>query len=444
MGLGRLLQTRSTVYTATDTVSGQTATFTVLDNLAPDWPSWDAYRGAMTIPGAWRAAILLSDLIGQVPWDAWRELAGRPEEKVRPRPMLLEQPAPPDTRMTTFSSWALDLIWHGNAIGIPTARNALGWPTAAIPVPAQAVSVRRVTPYLDSPLPVGALEYSIGSMTLGSQDILHIKGPCAPGAVRGMGVLEAHLNTLALAQEQQRQARSMSVHGVPSGVLTVDDPDLDEADAAKYKASWMASQATRSVAVLNPLVKFEPLSWNPEELQLVEAQKMTINQLELIFGLPVGWLGGMNSARQYSNIEQDAVNLLKFTMGGHFGRFEQTLSLALPRGTVARANLDAILRADTLTRYQAHEIGIRAGFLTKDEAREYEHRAPLAAGGADAEQARTVAELIQKIYLGVNVVITDEEAREIANRAGAGLDPGPLPAKPQSDAFVSNMSGGQQ
>jgi HK97 family phage portal protein len=377
VGLGRLL-TRSTRYTATDTVTGASQSFVVVDNLGPDFVNPGTYRGGMSVPGAWRASVLLSDLLGQVPWDAYREFGGEPEEKIEPTPPLLEQPAPPDTRMTTFSSWALDLIWHGNAIGVIAARNFAGWPTAVWPVPAQMCSVRRVTKYMDTPLPVGALEYTIGAMKeLGSQDVIHIKGPCEPGAVRGMGVLEAHLNTFSLAQEQSRQARSLSNHGVPTGVLESSNPDLTEGEALDMKAQWLANQRDRSIAVTNASTKFVPLSWNPEQLQLVEARRLTVSELELIFGFPVGWLGGMNSARQYSNVEMDAVNLLKFSLGGHLARFEQTLSLAFPRGTRARANMDAVLRADTLTRYQAHKIGIEAGFLLPDEARDYEHRKPL-------------------------------------------------------------------
>jgi HK97 family phage portal protein len=376
MGLGRLI-TRSTEITVKDTASGTTSVFTVIDNLGPDFVNTGTYRAAMTVPGAWRASLLLSDLLGEVPWNGYRQPTGQPESLLEPRPPLLEQPNPPETRMTTFSSWGLDLIYHGNAVGVIAARSPGGWPTGVVAVSAMNVGVRRITPFADSPLPVGALEYQIGSMRLGSGDVIHIKGPCEPGAVRGMGVLEAHLNTFGLAIEQNRQARSLSTHGVPTGVLKSDDPDFDDKDATDLKAKWMAAQSTRTVAVLNATTSFQPLSWNPEQLQLVEARQMTLNELELVFGLPVGWLGGMNSARQYSNIEQDAVNLLKFSLGGHLARFEQTLSLAMPRGTVARANLDAILRPDTLTRYQAHAIALgNKPFKTVDEVRELEHLPP--------------------------------------------------------------------
>jgi HK97 family phage portal protein len=377
MGLGRLL-TRSTVMTAKDTVTGAVATFVITDNLAPNWPSSDAYRGGMSIPGAWRASTMLAGLLGQVPWNAYRELPGRPEQLITPRPPLLEQPAPPDTRMTTFSSWMLDYIWHGNGVGVVAARNGSGWPTAALPIPATMVGVRRITPYSDSPLPIGALEYQIGRLRLGSQDVIHIKGPCAPGAVRGMGVLESHLNTFALADEQSRQARSISQHGVPTGVLTTTNPDATQTEMAEAKVAWLIAQRERTVAALGPTIDFKPLSWNPEELEMVEARKFTLTELELIFGLPVGWLGGQTSSKVYSNVEVDAVNLLKFGSQAAFTQFEQTLSLSFPRFTVVRANLDAVLRPDTLTRYQAHQIASgNKAFLTVDEIREIEHRGPM-------------------------------------------------------------------
>lgn len=380
MGFGKLL-TRSTRYTVTDTVSGVSATYFVQDNLAPDWPSFDAYRGAMSIPGAWRAALSVSGLLGRLPWDAYRNLAGRPEEKLEPTPPLLYQPNPPETRMSSFRSWGLDYLWHGNAIGVIAARSPLNWPTAAIPVSASSVGVRRITKWdtdARPDLPVGALEYSIGELRFSAAEVIHFKGPCQPGAVRGMGVLENHLNTLSLAQDQNKQARAITNHGVPTGVLETEDPDVDDTQAEDMKKKWLASQATRSIAVLSPGTKFKPLSWNPEQLQLLEARKFTLNELELLFGLPVGWLGGTDSSRKYANVSQDDVSFMKWSMGDHIEQFEQTLTLVHPRGTSVRANQDAVLQADTLTRYQAHTIATAGqAWLLPDEVRKIEKYPPL-------------------------------------------------------------------
>lgn len=61
------------------------------------------------------------------------------------------------------------------------------------------------------------------------------------------------------------------------------------------------------------------------------------------------------------------------------------------------------------------------------------------AGSSDRSEARELAEIIQKIYLGVDVVVTQDEARQILNRAGAGLDGAP-PTPEQLDSTDPAMA----
>jgi HK97 family phage portal protein len=382
MGLGKAftrsaLQKRSTQITATDTVSGVSQTFFIQDNIAPQWATASGYQGGMGIPGAWRAANLLAGLLSQITFDAFTDYNSEFETQITPRPPLLEQPAPPRTRKSTLSSLFLDYLWHGNGFGVIATRNFAGVPTSIVPVAAINVAVRRVTGGDISPFPVGAIEYSVGDLRFSSDQVLHLMGPCAPGEVRGTGVLESQWETLTLARDTQRQAGKIANHGVPTGILQSDDPDLGDDEAAALKARWMASQAGGGIAVLNGNTTFQPLAWDPEKLQLVEARKMSLGEIELVFGLPVGWLGGSTSSRQYSNIEQDAINLLKFTLGDHVAQFEQTLSLLYPRGTQVHGNLDFLLRSDTLSRYQAYAIGLDKKFLKVNEVRKKEHQPPI-------------------------------------------------------------------
>ena len=66
-----------------------------------------------------------------------------------------------------------------------------------------------------------------------------------------------------------------------------------------------------------------------------------------------------------------------------------TLTLALtalaPNGQTIRFNFEAFLRPDTLTRYQAHEIALRNGFLTPNEVRKIEGLNPLEEDQTNAE-----------------------------------------------------------
>lgn len=383
MGLGKLLAPRDelravpsggTTYTVTDMSSGALIdTFNVFGNIAPDWPT-SAYKNGMSVPGAWRASLLISGLLAGTPWNAFRRPTGDDPapRQVEPMPALLEQPAPPDTRFATLRSMALDYLWEGNGIAVIAARDRRGTPTAIVPLPASSVWVRRVDER-NYPLPVGTIEYLIGDLSFTADEVLHIKGPCAPGELRGMGVLETHLPTIRASE--QLSADAHATKGVPTGVLKSENPDLTAPEALALKNAWLSSQATRSVAVLNATTSFEALAWNPQESQLIEARKFTLTEWELIFGLPVGWLGGQTSSRTYSNIEQDAINLVKFTMADHFSAFKETLTQCFPRGMFVEPDLDALLASDTMNRFKAYALATNnKPWLLPSEVRAIERR----------------------------------------------------------------------
>lgn len=375
MGLGRVFHR-----VLSDQSNPGMLTFaSILANNGSAFYATDIYRGAMTIPGVYRAATLIADLIGGLPWQAYSETDG--ELTKIPTPPLLEQPAPPEMRVSTFSSWALDLLMDGNAFGIIADRDADGNVTAVAPVPAQYVGVR-----LDEGqvvYQVGASpfnQYHVEAKTYYQDEVIHIKGWSPPGSLRGYGALEAHLNgigSLDLASELARQARSVSQNGVPTGIVKVTNPDATKDDLLAAKAGWLNAQRDRTVAVLNASTDFTPLSWNPEQMQLIEARKYSLHEVALIFGVPLYFLGAATESRTYANVEQEGLNLLKYSLNGHLARFEQTLSAQFVPGTCVKANIDALLRTDTLTRYQAHAAGVNAGFLSPNEARLIENLPPV-------------------------------------------------------------------
>lgn len=394
MGLGALL--RNIKITQEDTVTGEVITDTIVTGTGvfPEWTQRGAYDGGMGLPGAWRASLLLSDLLGSWPWHAYIDGPDGVPVRRTPTPTLLDRPAGRATRMTTYSSWALDLIWHGNAIGLITARDALGEPASVLPVPARQVGAKRIEASDGlSTIPVGAVGYLMGNRWYHPDDVIHIQGPCEPHAVRGMGVLENHMRTFRIADDQDKQAGASTGAGIPTGVLNIESPDVAEPEIIAAKAAWKRAQATRDIAALTPAIRFEALAWNPTEAQLIEARRFTVQQLGLIFGLDPSWLGAPGDPQTYQNQETKGLDLMKFSgLVGHLARFEQTLAAHLRPGTAVKANLDSVLRADTLTRYQAHEVGIRSGFLTDDEARALEDRPPLTpAQRAQLTAAKAVA-----------------------------------------------------
>lgn len=107
--------------------------------------------------------------------------------------------------------------------------------------------------------------------------------------------------------------------------------------------------------------------------------------------------------------------------------------VAIPKGPQEQAaEMDRISRLvelgllDRVSAYQELHPGLNRSEATKAVA-EIAGINQATGSGSSGMDARALAEALQKIYLSVGTVITPEEAREILNRAGAGLDiPGPI------------------
>lgn len=400
MGLGQIFTRSVKIETVEAAVSARdTITDVIVSGNGGQYPLGGhgngPYRGTLQIAAAWRASMLLSDLLGRLPWDEYRSPPGaEPDDppELLPTPPILVQPAPPDTRMVTLSSLGLDALFHGNAIGIYADRDRLGYPTAITPVEADYVWIKRVERADSLPYPLGSAAYWIGPSPnpsadlnaagrwYGQDEIFHVKGPCRPGALRGMGVLEAGLQpggALSLAASLNDQAAGGALSGVPTVHIKSYDPDFDQTQATELKAKATETQRIRSAMVTNALVDIMPIAWNPTETQLLEARRLSLVEVANLFGMDAEWVNAGQISGTYQNIEQKGIDFLRHSAGGWLARFEQSFSLIRPRSHWVEVNRNAELQADTMTRYQVYEIAIRNGVLTRDECRALERRPPL-------------------------------------------------------------------
>ena len=345
--------------------------------------------GMLAVPGAWKATKFYANTLGAMPFYGYQQGRADSLRKLDPQPLFLT--APSGSRRTPFlvmSSAGIDAVWHGNAIGVIVARDSSGVPLAWVGVAADSVGVAWVDPGAD--LPSGSRIYQIGSLTFAQSDILHFQMPGTPGALRGLGVLEVQIETLRLAREQEDQAYAAAANsGVPTGILTVKDPDATTKEIAAAKAGWLEAQRLRTIAALGNNTEFQPIAWSPEASQMVESRQFTLTQVESAFELPVGWLGGgaKGGTMTYANRENDMANMLNTSwLAGGIPVFEQGLGMKLPTGQIVRADQDAMLRPDAKTRAEIHAIALGPqGWATRDEVRKQEDERPF--GGEDGAGA---------------------------------------------------------
>lgn len=318
------------------------------------------------VPALWRGITLISDAIGAMPLHAYLD-----GEIVDPTPSILVRPNPPHTRMETIAAMASALLIHGNYIAVLGDLGSNGLPETFYPIEPNRCQVSRHD---------GRHVYTIDGRKYDQDEILHIKNFSMPGALVGVGILGAQKQAIGKLIAINEYASRYFDGGVsPSAILKSANPDLTQEEADQLKASWMSmySSRNRAPAVLNSSTQFEVLSDNAQEAQLIEAQQQSLVEASNILGLPAYYLGAPNSSRTYSNVEQENLQLMRWSIQPIAQRIEEALCDLLEPGQMVKFNYDYLLRTDTLSRYQAHEIAISNGFLTVDEVREIEKRESL-------------------------------------------------------------------
>jgi len=323
---------------------------------------------ALSVAGIWRAVTLVSDAIGGLPFAAYRG-----EKYVDPQPNLLIKPNPTETRIETLSAMVASLIIHGNYIAILGEPGVNGYPDSILPVAATRVQVKRVE---------GELVYKVGERDYASSEVLHIKGFCMPGEHVGYGILSAQRQAIGGAVAVNTYAQRYFDGGAqPTGIIYSSNPDLTQEEADLLKASWLRQYGgtKRTPAVLNETTKFQQLSDNAKDAQLLETRAFSLTEIANMIGVPAYYLGAPNSSRTYSNVSEENLQLVRWSLMKYVNRIEASFTELLPRGQYAKLNVDALLRADTKARYDAHKVALDGGFLTVDEVREMENREPLRA-----------------------------------------------------------------
>lgn len=318
------------------------------------------------VPALYRGTTLISDAIGALDLNAYRK--GR---EVKPCPKILERPVPTQTRMETISAMAASLILDGNYYAVLGEPEDNGLPDQFFPVAVDRVSIREDR---------GRIIYRIDATDYAPSEILHIRNFCLPGEQYGRGVVNMQRQAIGKAIAINEYTASYFNGGVnPTAVIKSANPDLTQEEADALKSQWlqMYSGRNRAPAVLNASTEFEVLSGNAQESQMVETQVQSLTDAANILGLPSYYLGAPNASRTYSNVEQENLQLVRWSIQPIAERIEQSLSDLLVRGQVARFDYDTLLRTDTKSRFEAYQIGIANGFLTPDEVRDMENRDPI-------------------------------------------------------------------
>jgi HK97 family phage portal protein len=281
-------------------------------------------------------------------------------------PSILTRPNVVYTCFDFFQMAMQVAIMHGNFCGIKVDMDAAGWPQQIVPIPNGMFIA-----YYDG---AGYLVYAINGQIYSREEVVHVRANAQPNQPMGVGVVKQFRRSIGHALDQQNFAADTYRSGsVPSGVINLDLPEVDDIQATKTQAQWIAnhSSGARAPAVLPKTMTFQPIAWSPEDLQFLQARHYTVAEMAYMFNMDPTDLGAAlaGSSITYANIEQRQQQRIIDTYQAWMLRFEQEWSDMLPGGNEAKLVPDNILRMDAKTRAEVDQINVAVSVRSPAEIR---------------------------------------------------------------------------
>ena len=342
---------------------------------------------AMNIAALFRAVTVLAQSQAQVPLEVIQDkqtgFLARPDHRVSD--LLNLDANDNDTAFVVREQIAWDAAWHGDGFA-EIETNAKLQPAALQYVEARRVQVRWKENKASVPGSVYEREYIIDGDTsrpIPASGMLHLPGLQFNG-LNGKGVVQIARESLAhtLAIEQHG-ATTFGNNGVPAGVIETIGP-VDDETKSRMKESFKKN-ARNDIVVMDGGDKFIPLGLSNEATQFLGARLFQVTEISRWTGVPPHLLMDMSNAN-YNSLELIGGEFKALTLVPWCERWRGEIRKKLfskeerRRRYDVRFNYDAFLRADRKTRYDAHRIGITAGFMTRNEARIEEGMTPLPGG----------------------------------------------------------------
>jgi HK97 family phage portal protein len=334
---------------------------------------------AMQHSAVWACVDLIGSAISTLPLHAYRRGEVDPLPDLPP---LLRQPSATMDTLDFLYATLQSLLVRGNAYGLIVDRVGAG----LLPGQVELLDPNRVQVTAES-----AVVYRIDGQEVDPASIWHVKAFTTAGSVVGLSPIAHAKQAVGLGVAAERYAaKFFGESAIPSGVLTT-DLDIGQDRAEELKARWRQAHAgNRDIAVLGNGAKFQAVTIPPEEAQFLETTRANVATIARYFRMQPEMIASESGGSlTYANVEQRALDFLTFTLRPWLVRLETALSALLSSTTSVKFNAAALVRTDLLSRYQAHESAIRAGWKLRSEVQELEDLAPIA--GIDDQEGPAVA-----------------------------------------------------
>jgi len=130
-------------------------------------------------------------------------------------------------------------------------------------------------------------------------------------------------------------------------------------------------------------MSYKQIGISPEDSQFLETRKFQLNEIARMYRVPAHMVGDLDRAT-YSNIEQQSLEFVIYTLMPWLARWEQQMMIDLlrpqDRGLYIKFSVDGLLRGDNQSRWESYAKGLQTGVYSINDVLRLEDMNPIDGG----------------------------------------------------------------
>jgi len=327
---------------------------------------------ALGVPAVWAAVNFIAGTIAGLPLQVYRKAADGGREKADiGLSTILHDAINDDMSSFEWRKYSFEQTLTGGRAVTYIEKNNSGEIVNLWPLDPTKVRVERL---ID-----GRKIYRASSRVYESREILDLPFMLKANLTDSRGPISQNKDAIGMAIAASRYgSKAFQSGGIPPAVL---QGPFASGAAANRASEDVAATTLKLAKEGRPIMalplghELKTIGLSPENMQLIELQRFSIEQIARIYSLPPVFLQDLTHGT-FSNTEQQDLHFVKHTVKRWVEQFEQEMNLKFfGRGSdfYVEFNVDGLLRGDLKSRMEAYAVSIQNAIRTPDEIRAIEN-----------------------------------------------------------------------
>lgn len=359
--------------------------------------------GAIRLSTVWACVRLLSESVSTLPMKLYRRMPDGSRQAAKDHPLYRVLCRSPNAEMTPQRFMLMvvaSICLRGNAF---IEKKMVGSRIVALnPLLPQCMTVKR--------LESGRLKYTYTEngteREIPEKSLMHIRGFGLDG-VCGMLPVTAGRDVIGAAMSAEEAAAKVFANGLQaSGFLTVEGGAAQGAGTLTPKQreqlrkaldAFSSSKNAGKTMVLEAGLKYQGITMNPEDAQMLETRAFNVEEICRWFRVPPFMVGHMDKQSSWAaSVEAQNLHFLTNSLRPLLVNIEQEITRCLIGDAdadeyFAEFSVEGLLRADSAGRGAWYNTALMNGWMSRNEVRRLENMPPVPGGDIFTVQSAMVA-----------------------------------------------------